>query len=75
MTLYEHFQLWLVARHAERRTLAELSCYTDRELGDLGLSRADIAGIAREAGRMAADESRRGLAAGRTGHGWTIRHA
>lgn len=38
---------------AERRTAAELSALTDRELNDLGLSRGDISRIAREAAQQA----------------------
>jgi len=36
-------------RRIYSRTLAELSALTDRELADLGISRFDIARVAREA--------------------------
>lgn len=38
----------------ERRVYGELMGYTDRELADINIRRGDIAGIARDAGRMAA---------------------
>jgi len=40
-----------VRRAAIRRTFNELHALNDRELADLGISRADIPHIARQAGR------------------------
>ncbi|MBB5702324.1 uncharacterized protein YjiS (DUF1127 family) [Ochrobactrum daejeonense] len=45
MTLRTHFHRWM----QYRENLRELNGCTDRELGDLGLSRADIPRVAREA--------------------------
>ena len=75
MTLYERFLHWRVARRAERQVVEELSLYTDRELNDLGISRADVAGMAYEAGRMAWEESVRASDAADTRHPWAARHA
>lgn len=45
--LKETHRVW--AMHREfRRVLAELNAYSDRELGDLGLSRADVVRVAYE---------------------------
>jgi uncharacterized protein YjiS (DUF1127 family) len=41
------------AREVYLQTYQELSALTDRDLADLGISRASIASIAREAARMA----------------------
>ncbi len=46
-----------LAERAERRrifnqTYSELSQLSDRELGDIGLSRSDISRVAREASRL-----------------------
>jgi uncharacterized protein YjiS (DUF1127 family) len=40
------------AREIFRRTHDELSALSDRDLADLGISRANIAAVAREAARM-----------------------
>ena len=45
--LKETHRIW--AMHREfRRVLAELNAYSDRELGELGLSRADVVRVAYE---------------------------
>ena len=45
--LKETHRVW--AMHREfRRVLAELNAYSDRELGELGLSRADVVRVAYE---------------------------
>jgi uncharacterized protein YjiS (DUF1127 family) len=75
MTLYERFQHWLVARRAERQVVEELSHYSDRELNDLGISRADVPGMAYEAGRMAWEKSVRASDSAHTRHPWAARHA
>lgn len=41
------------AREVYRQTFSELSALSDRDLADLGLSRASIPTVAREAARMA----------------------
>ena len=41
------------AREIYRQTYDELSALTDRDLADLGIARASIASVAREAARMA----------------------
>ena len=46
---FEFVRRYLENRRVYLRTLRELSSCTDRELGDLGFSRADIYRIAREA--------------------------
>ncbi|WP_081104412.1 DUF1127 domain-containing protein [Brucella anthropi] len=45
MNLRTHFHRWM----QYRENIRELSCCTDRELSDLGLSRTDIHRVAREA--------------------------
>lgn len=46
--LFARVMAWIDERRRYRRTLAELSQLTDRELEDIGISRADIGTIARE---------------------------
>ncbi len=41
------FRAWRARREQINRISFELSCYTDRELADLGLSRGDIPEVAR----------------------------
>jgi uncharacterized protein YjiS (DUF1127 family) len=48
MTMFEFVRRW--KRYS--RTVSELSHLSNRELADLGLSRADIPRIAREASRQ-----------------------
>lgn len=48
-TMIARFKAW----RSYRRTVVELSALTDRELLDIGISRADIVGIAR--GQIATD--------------------
>ncbi len=43
----------LAQRRAYRATFGELSALTDRDLADIGLFRADIEDVAREAARAA----------------------
>ena len=43
------FSHWRARRAAYQQVVNELSVLTDRELGDLGLSRYDIPGIANQA--------------------------
>ncbi len=44
---------WRVAREAYLRTYRELSSLTDRELSDIGISRAQIEDIARQSAHQA----------------------
>jgi uncharacterized protein YjiS (DUF1127 family) len=46
--LFARVMAWIDERRRYRRTLAELSQLTDRELEDIGISRVDIGTIARE---------------------------
>jgi uncharacterized protein YjiS (DUF1127 family) len=75
MNLFERFRLWRTALQAERQVAAELAFYTDRELGELGLSRGDVEAVAREAGRMARDKALRGQATADAGFSWSAHHA
>jgi uncharacterized protein YjiS (DUF1127 family) len=75
MTLFERFRLWRAAVQAERQVAAELAFYTDRELNEIGLCRGDVAGIAREAGRMARDKALHARPTSEAGHPWMARHA
>ena len=47
------FRRYFRARNVYWNVMRELSCYTDRELHDLGIDRADIPGIARTAAQQA----------------------
>jgi uncharacterized protein YjiS (DUF1127 family) len=47
------FRAWRAQRQQVARVTAELNCYTERELADLGLSRADIPSVARGTFRRA----------------------
>lgn len=49
--LYAQGAEWLEKRRAYYRTLSELNGLSDRELADIGISRADIPSVARAAGR------------------------
>ncbi len=51
--LQQSWAAWQRQRQAYRQTLAELSALNDRELNDLGFSRADIPAIARDAAASA----------------------
>ncbi|MEK0085206.1 DUF1127 domain-containing protein [Benzoatithermus flavus] len=75
MTLYRRFRCWLAAERAARQVLAELSCYTDRELADIGLSRGDVPALAREAFEMARAASLRTHDTSNAHRFWTARHA
>ena len=57
MTILDRVRMWRAARRAERQILQELSTYTDRELGELNLSRGDVADIAREGYRQVMTEA------------------
>ncbi|WP_134681554.1 DUF1127 domain-containing protein [Paracoccus ravus] len=54
--LARRIKAFFVARQVERRTFDELDMTSDRELADLGLSRHDVARLARLAGRQAAEK-------------------
>ena len=43
----QRFESWRSRRRQIARTMFELGCYSERELADLGLTRDDIAGVAR----------------------------
>lgn len=45
--LFRRFGAWIEENRRYRRTVAELSALTDRELDDIGLSRGDIEHVAR----------------------------
>lgn len=45
--LFERVEAWRSRRRQSARIAFELSCYTERELADLGLTRDDIAQVAR----------------------------
>lgn len=75
MTLYQRFRLWRAAKRAERQVLDELACYTERELADMGLSRGDLPGIAREAFDAAWAEGLRAQRKASTGGFWAAHHA
>lgn len=49
--LFSGLSLWLQERRAYARTLAELQSLSDRELADIGISRADISLIARDSAK------------------------
>ncbi len=44
---------WIAEQRRYRRTLAELSTLTDRELDDIGLNRGDLESVARRSSRDA----------------------
>ncbi len=44
---------WFAEQRRYRRTLAELSTLTDRELDDIGLTRGDLEFVARRSARAA----------------------
>lgn len=46
-TLPRRIRAWLAGRRAAARVAAELQQYSDRELLDIGLTRADIPAVAR----------------------------
>ena len=46
---FTFFRRYFHARNVYRNVMRELSYYTDRELHDIGIDRADIPGIARTA--------------------------
>jgi uncharacterized protein YjiS (DUF1127 family) len=48
---FSFIRRYLQARRAYLQVIRELSSYTDRELRDLGIDRADIEHIARSAAR------------------------
>ena len=50
---FKFFRRYFRARSVYWSVTRELSCYTDRELHDLGIDRADIPDIAREAAAQA----------------------
>lgn len=54
MDLLNHLRRALEIRRIERRTIEELSWCSDRDLADIGISRADIRSIARATARDAA---------------------
>jgi uncharacterized protein YjiS (DUF1127 family) len=43
----DQFHAWRAERQKVARITSELNCYADRELADLGLTRGDIADVAR----------------------------
>ena len=50
---FASFRRYFRARHVYWNVVRELSYYTDRELHDLGIDRADIPGIAEQAAAQA----------------------
>ncbi len=49
----ERLSGWIAEQRRYRRTLAELSTLTDRELDDIGLNRGDLESVARRSSRDA----------------------
>jgi uncharacterized protein YjiS (DUF1127 family) len=50
--LIKKIKSWLDRQERIRRTVRELDCLNDRDLGDIGISRCDILAIARKNGRI-----------------------
>lgn len=50
---FDLFRRYFRARHLYWNTVRELSCYSDRELHDIGIDRADIPTIAKQAASQA----------------------
>ena len=50
---FEFFRRYFRARNVYWNVMRELSCYTDRELHDIGIDRADVPQIARAASQEA----------------------
>ena len=49
---FNFFRRYFRARNVYWNVVRELSCYTDRELHDLGIDRSDIPGIAQAAAQQ-----------------------
>lgn len=52
-SLLERLSGWLAEQRRYRRTVAELSTLTDRELDDIGITRGDVEFVARRCARGA----------------------
>jgi uncharacterized protein YjiS (DUF1127 family) len=52
-SLLQRLSGWFAEQRRYRRTLAELSTLTDRELDDIGLTRGDLEFVARRSARAA----------------------
>lgn len=50
--LIRKINLWAEKSKRYRKTVRELSSLSDRDLGDIGISRCDIPAIARKNGRI-----------------------
>lgn len=67
--LKETHRVW--AMHREfRRVLAELNAYSDRELGELGLSRADVVRVAYEEAERRIGATDKATPTARAAEGW-----
>lgn len=51
--LFRRVAGWLAEEIRYRRTLNELSALSDRELDDIGVTRAELAAVARRSARLA----------------------